>query len=142
MKTTEHLDQVLRDIDSEKELNQYLTTPGNMNPAESFAEYFNSLEKVQAIAPADLYKSAGIERTYGAHILSGSKAPGRDKIIRLCLAAGLSADETKRALESAGEAPLYSRSKRDAILSYAIKKHLSTMDTDDLLYNAELEPLK
>ena len=142
MKTTEHLDRVLRDIDSEKELDRFLNTPGNMNPAESFAEYFNSLEKVQAIPPADLYKNAGIERTYGAHILSGSKAPGRDKILRLCLAAGLSADETKRALEAAGEAPLYARNRRDAILSYALKKHLSVMDADELLFNTGVETLK
>ena len=69
--------------------------------------------------------------------MNGSKRPGRDKILALCIAAGLDLKETKRALESAGEAPLYSRNKRDAIILYAINNRLDIIGLNDLLEKAD-----
>lgn len=124
---------ILKNIHNESDLAQYMNTPGQISNASSFLDYFFSLPETTAVSRADLVQASGIERTYCYQILNGRRAPGRDKIISLCLAARLSLKKTQRALESAGMAPLYSRSRRDAILIYSVNHHLSTINTNELL---------
>ncbi len=139
--TTRHLEEILKSVDSAAKLEKYLEEPGNISPYDSFSGYFNSLPKVQALGAAGLYKASGIERFLCYKFMNGSKKPGREKIFRLCLAAGLSSAETRRALESAEQAPLYSRSQRDAVISYAIAQGFSVIEANDLLDELGLKPL-
>lgn len=136
---THDLEKTLNKVEDEKHLDSYLkkidSTPS------SFLAYFSSLKKVNAMDISELVEKSGIERTYGYHILSGTKTPGRDKIIRFCLAAGLNSEETRRSLESGKEAPLYAKSKRDALLQYSLNKHLSVIDTNILLVQHGEDPL-
>jgi hypothetical protein len=141
MKTTGHLEKVLSEINTEKELIDYIDSKENISEYTSFSEYYKSIPNVLAMENTDIYKLSDIDSKYCSHILSGSKKPGRDKVIRLCLAAKLDTRQVKRALEIAEAAPLYSRSRRDAVISYAIKKHLSVIDTNILLDESGLEPL-
>ena len=76
---------------------------------------------------------SGIARTYYYQILDGTRHPGRDKVIILCLAAELSLDQTQKGLILAGHNPLYARSKRDAVLIYAIRKKMTLVAANDLL---------
>ena len=140
--TTRHLDEILKDIDSEAELKEYLELPGRESPFGSFIEYYRSLPKLKNVVPADLYKLASIDRSYCYHIWDGTKTPGRDKILLLCIAAGLDNDETRRALEAGGEAVLYPRSRRDCIIAYSIRQGLDVFHTNRLLNEAGLDPLK
>lgn len=135
--TTRELEKILNSVHSKSDLEDYLRAPGHMAGAGSFAEYYGGLPQVQAAKRADLVQSSGIERTYCYQILSGRKTPGRDKILALCLAAGLPLKETQRALEIAGEAALYSRNRRDAILIYSINHHFTRMQADELLEHFE-----
>lgn len=59
--------------------------------------------------------------------------PGRDRIFALCLAAGLSLDETQRCMKLAGHAPLYVKNRRDAILMFSINTRMNVMQTEELL---------
>lgn len=140
-KTTRTLERELLQADSRDELNAYLNTIKKTAVHPSFREYFFGLEKVRSQDDAALRQKSGIERTYYSHIRDGTKRPGRDKVLRLCLAAGLSPDETRRALEAAGLPILYAKSRRDAVLSFCLRKHLSVIGTDLLLESYHLEPL-
>ena len=140
--TTRHLEEILKQIDSQPQLEAYLETPGTVSPYETFREYYLSLPKVQAIPRTKLYELADIERSYCYHILSGSKIPGRDKILRLCIAAKLDQQETRQALESGGAAPLYARNKRDAVISFAINNGCTVLETNELLHDMNLEVLQ
>ena len=141
-KTTRTLERELLETDSREELNAYLKALKETPAHTSFREYFFGLEKVRTKDEAEIRKGSGIERTYYSHIRDGSKHPGRDKVLRLCLSAGLSPDETRRALEAAGLPVLYAKSRRDAVLSFCLQRHLSVIDTDLLLENYHLEPLR
>lgn len=132
--TTSRLADVLNRIDSEQELSEYLDQPKVSDGFTSFAQYYQSLPGVRALDSSELIAGSGIERSYFYQIMSGRKThPGRDKIIALCLAARLDRDQTKRALELGGEAPLYARNRRDAIISFAIGQGLGVQDTNLLL---------
>lgn len=136
MKTTD-LENTLNKVKDENSLNEYLNDIDNVLPA-SFHEYFNSL---LTISKSELVKKSGIERTYAYHILDGSKNPGRDKILRLCISASLSVEETNRCLKLSKESILYPKSKRDSLIQYSINQHLSVIDTNLLLNEHNEEEL-
>ena len=134
MKTTQHLESILLNTKSKKNLHEYLQHIHPMQNDLNFCNYFNNLEKVKEKGTSEVCRLSGIERTYCYHILNGSKDnPGRDKIIRLCLAAQLSFEEAQGALKASGNGILYFRNKRDAIITYAINQSLSINETNDLL---------
>ena len=81
------------------------------------------------MSTAELQQKIGIERSYLGHLRAGSKHPGRNKVIVLCLAAELSVEETQHALLST----LYARNHRDAILLHCIEKRLGVNEANDLL---------
>ena len=70
-----------------------------------------------------------------------TRSPGRHKVLRLCIAAGLTLRETTRALELSGNAPLYPRNRRDIILTVAINQSASVDDANLLLFKYGEEPL-
>lgn len=74
-------------------------------------------------------------------ILNGTKTPGRDKVIALCLSLSLSLEDTQRALMLADAGALYIRRKRDSILIFSLQKGLSVMDTNILLTGLSEGPL-
>lgn len=123
---------IIEDLKDRNGLKRYMD---NMNPEgyPDFISYFCSLDKVNALSRAVLYKQAEIERTYFYHLMSGRKVPGRDKILLLCLAAGLSLLETQVALESGKAALLSVAYKRDIIIAYALENRLGVKETNDLL---------
>ena len=73
--------------------------------------------------------------------MKGSRSPSRDKVLRLCIAAGLDLRETTRALELSGNATLYPKNRRDIILTVAINQSASVDDTNLLLFKYGEDPL-
>jgi hypothetical protein len=62
-------------------------------------------------------------------------------VLRLCLAAELSLRQTTRALELSGNAPLYTKNRRDIILTVAINQKAGVIDANLLLSKYGEEPL-
>ena len=90
---------------------------------------------------SELIGKSGLERSYYYQVMKGTRSPGRDKVLRLCLAAGLSLRETTRALELSGNAPLYPKNRRDIILTVSVNQSASVDDANLLLYKYGEEPL-
>ena len=131
--TTEKLAEKLRQISHADKLSEYVEELDDDPAYGSFQEYYNSLPMVAEIDKAELIRRTNIERSYGYQLLKGTRSPGRNKALLFCIAAGLDLHETDRALRAAGEPVLYSRSRRDAIIIFAIKEHLNISDTQELL---------
>ena len=95
-----------------------------------------------AVSPRrNIPRTSGIEKSYYYQIMKGSRNPGRDKVIRLCIAAGLTNRETTRTLELSGNAPLYPKNRRDIIITVGINQHASVDDINLLLDKYKEEPL-
>ena len=108
---------------------------------KSFAEYFQSLDAVKKLDRGELIRNSGLERSYFYQVMKGTRSPGRDKVLRLCLAAGLNLRETTRALELSGNAVLYARNRRDIILTVAVNQMADVDDTNLLLFRYGEKPL-
>ena len=147
--TTGNLAKILSNIDSAREMEEYLELPEVVNSWQSFPEYFQSLEAVREMdsrnlirSSAEMIRKSGLERSYYYQVMKGTRRPGRDKVLRLCLAAGLNLKETTRALELSGNAMLYPRRRRDIILTVAINQKAGVDDTNLLLFKYGEEPLE
>ena len=139
--TTTNLARVLSDIDSTQEMEQYMELPEITDHFQSFPEYFRSLDAVQEMDSGELIRNSGLERSYYYQVMRGTRSPGRDKVLRLCLAAGLNLKETTRALELSGNAVLYPRKRRDIILTVAVNQMADVDDTNLLLFKYGEKPL-
>ena len=140
--TTKQLAEILAKIDSPREMEQYMEIPGVKGNFRNFAEYFRSLPAVHSMDSAELIQRSGLERSYFYQVMKGTRNPGQDKVLRLCLGAGLSLKETTRALELSGNAVLYPRKRRDIILTVAINQKAGVDEANLLLFKYGEEPLE
>ena len=139
--TTSNLARILSKIDSTNEMEQYMDIPQVADGIKSFAEYFQSLDAVKKLDRGELIRNSGLERSYFYQVMKGTRSPGRDKVLRLCLAASLNLRETTRALELSGNAVLYARNRRDIILTVAVNQMADVDDTNLLLFRYGEKPL-
>ena len=140
-KTTKRLAGILSQIDNEVEMQKYMKYHKVTDSYKTFVEYFRSLENVKELSDSELIKLSGVEKSYYYQIMKGTRNPSRDKVLCLCIGAGLDVEETTRALELNESAILYPMNKRDIIISVAINQHASVMDTNLLLDKYNEKPL-
>ncbi|MBQ6231331.1 MAG: helix-turn-helix transcriptional regulator [Eubacterium sp.] len=139
--TTRNLGDILSKIDNTSEMEKYFDNPKVTDSYDSFIDYLRSIIDTKGLTDSDLITKSGIEKSYYYQIMKGSRNPGRDKVIRLCIAAGLTNRETTRTLELSGNAPLYPKNRRDIIITVGINQHASVDDINLLLDKYKEEPL-
>ena len=132
--TTGKLAEVLATIDNTQDMEKFMEQPKVTDSFKTFPEYYRSLPKVKETTDSALIDLSGIERSYYYQIMKGKRHPSRDKILRLCIGAGLTLRETTRALELSENAPLYPKSRRDIIITVAINQSATVIDTNLLLF--------
>ncbi|MGX8680173.1 MAG: hypothetical protein ACSW8B_02160 [bacterium] len=111
-------------------------------PDLTFVDYLVYLADQQGLSKSTIIKKASLDRTYGYQIFAGLKTPGKNKILALSLAMGISQEETDRLLKLANQGVLYPKIKRDAIIIYALAHHYDLLQTNELLYEYGLEIIK
>lgn len=133
--TTDELFKQLKRTSTVAALEKYTQELIANCPMQSFPEYLNHHLNVSGLTPAQLIKNAQIQRNYGYQILNGTRTPGRNRVIALCLALSLPLEDVQRALILAGESVLYPKNLRDSILIFSINKKMTVSDTNLLLDN-------
>lgn len=139
--TTRKLSDVLSGIDNTKDIEKFMEEPKVIDSFKNFPDYFRSLSAVQQLESGELIQRSGLERSFYYQVMKGTRNPSRDKVLRLCIAAGLTLRETTRALELSGNAPLYPKNRRDIILTVAINQNATVDDANLLLFKYGEEPL-
>ncbi len=140
-KTTNELLKLLSSTNTRSSLSDLSDELDKPENKTSFPDFLTKKMLEKGISPGRLWELSLIQRNYGYQILNGTKTPGRDKIIAICLSLALSLEDTQRALILANAGALYARRKRDSILIFSLQKRLSVLDTNMLLYDLSEEPL-
>lgn len=97
-------------------------------------QYLDKLMTEHNLTRAEIANASGMDKSYVYHIFDGKKKnPGRKKILALALAMKLTAKETQYLLYYAGAARLYVKNSWDSVIWHALEKHLSVMETNQLL---------
>lgn len=134
-KTTDELLKTLASINTVSALNDFTNSTEKNSPAQSFSEFVSEQLSKRNMTQSQLIKESQIQRNYGYQILNDTRTPGRDKVLSICLALSLSLEETQRALTLVNEGALYPKVKRVSVIIFALNKHLSVLDTNELLYD-------
>ena len=132
--TTDELLKQLRSVNSVSKLTEYTSALDAHNSCQTFSEYMHTFINNHKISTSTLVEASQIQRTYAYQILNGSKNPGREKVLALCISAGMNLDETQRALTLAGLGKLYPRRKEDSVIIFALERGLNVLQTNELLY--------
>lgn len=91
----------------------------------TFAEYLNHIMASNGIKAADVFKNSGINRNYGYNIINGIRSnPGRDKVLALCIGAGMNLQEMQLALDIARVGRLLYFDERDVRIAAAVNSGL------------------
>ena len=86
-----------------------------------FCEYYSNKLSEHQMSLAEAMRRSGINRNYGYNIVSGArKNPSRDKILALCIGAGMSVSEIQEATDIAKVGRLFFRSERDVRIAVAV----------------------
>ena len=99
-------------------------------PTALLEEYYNRRKG----SKADLARKAGMSEVYLHQVFSGRRKPSRDKLLCLCLALEVTADEAQKLLEQATYARLRPRIKRDAIILHGILHHTPLKQINEKLF--------
>lgn len=105
-------------------------------------EYLAQLIKQYSLDKSDIIIKSNLPRTYAYQIFNGTRNPGKDKLLALCLSMDLSLSETQRALSIADLGNLYANRKRDAIIIFSINKKLGLNQANVLLTDLEELPIE
>lgn len=90
---------------------------------------------------AEVVRQSNISRNYVYNILNGNRNPGRDKIIALCIGAGMNCGQINRALKIAKEGILYAKDERDARIMIAVNNGVKSVTELNLLLEGEGLPI-
>ena len=144
-KTTNTLTEILKETTPDS-IEEYFSDNSDELLASDrpFAAYMRSCFKARGILQQEVFANADISEGYGYKIISEEKhTRQRDTVLRLCLGAGFSLDETQRALKIYGMSPLYPRMARDAVLIVAINSGIVKIDeVNDMLVQHGEQPLR
>lgn len=135
LKSTEEL---IHEIKSATDIDDYLTVNRDNMLTTPLSDYLNTLLRQKKIRKADVIRGSLLSRAYVYKIFAGEKIPSRDKLIALTFGLGLSDSETQKMLKLSGYRELYARNKRDALLLFALQKHKSILEVNELLYDHHL----
>lgn len=99
--------------------------------------YLNQLLLEKDMEKKDVIRRSDLERKYAYSIFEGKRCPSRDKLLALCFAMELSADETQGLLKVAQYPQLYPRIRRDSAVLYALGHRMTLRDVNELLFEME-----
>lgn len=95
-----------------------------VEPKIDFYNFIKEKLEEKNIKQKELFLDADIPYKYGNKIITGERVvKQRDIIIRICIAMGLTFDETQKAIKYYGLEPLYAKRKRDAIIIVYINEN-------------------
>ena len=139
MKTT---DELLNEIRKATDICDYLADNHSEMQLNSLPEYLSAWLQVKQCTKADVVRRSNLNKAYVYQIFSGRKYPSRDKVIALAFGLGMHSEEMQLLLKQAGYRELYPRDRRDALLLFAVGQGKNIIDTNELLYDHNIEVLE
>ena len=121
------LNQILRQTGLDT-LDQYIKKYADSEDELSVSDYLTGIIFHKGLRKKAVISRSGVSENLGYKLLNGTKTTtDRDKIIGLCIGAGMTVEETNRALVMARLGPLYCRSARDAVLTVGLQCGISSV---------------
>lgn len=98
------------------------------------SRYLQELMEKKGLRKSEVIKRSEMSEVYAYQIFSGLRIPERNKLLCLAIGMGLDLEETQRLLNCTGYAQLYVRNTFDCIVIFALCRHLSVIELNEMLY--------
>lgn len=134
-------DDLQQELQQSPNLEQFLTDNQTEFLSDSVAQKLSELCRKKRISKAALAKRSCMSEVYLHQIFSGRRNPSRNRLICLCFGLCATLEETQGLLRICGQAQLYPKDKRDAIIQHALLHDTPLMELNDTLFSNDLEPL-
>lgn len=108
---------------------------------ESLSDMLEKYLEEMGLKKSVVIKNSELSEIYAYQIFSGVRVPERKKLLCLILAMGLNLDQAQNLLKCAGFSPLYVKIPFDSIIIYGICKKLSVVETNEILYEYNMQTL-
>lgn len=134
---------VLKQIRTEKEEENYIKKYVDKQTEKNFREYLQAHIISNQLSVAEVMNNSRINKNYGYNIINGTrKNPGRDKVLALCIGAGMDFDQMQEALYLSNLPPLDPRNERDVRIVVAVNNHVvDVLKLNILLESKGVAPL-
>ena len=134
---------VLKQVHTEKEEENYINKYVNKHDEEYFHQYLQAHIINKQLSIAEVMNNSRINKNYGYNIINGTrKNPGRDKVLALCIGAGMNFDQMQRALYLSKQPPLDPRDERDVRIVVAVNNRVKdVLKLNILLESKGVAPL-
>ncbi len=131
--------ELLEILKSTPKIETYLSNFPEVKEKEPLSSSLETLLTKKNVKKSQCIQDSGLDRNYGYQIFSGERTPSRDKLFALCLAMHLTIKEVHTLFCSTGYPDLYPKNQRDSVFIFALQKQLSVSDTNNLLYELNME---
>lgn len=137
--TTELLRELKRQSCS---LPDYLSNHKETFVVEDIKAFWEEIINKKGYSKSNIINKSDFSYCYFYDVINGRKMPTKDKVVRLALAMKMNIDECQQALKISGRSALYPKVRRDSVLIYAIEKHFTVTQCNDLLAQHGEDELK
>lgn len=137
---TGELEDIISNIKSERDAKDYIRKYARKK-ISTFPEYFNEYISKRNLKISQIIQKSNISRNYIYNIINGNRHPGRDKIIALCVAMGMSYSEINRALKISKHSVLYPKDERDARIIIAVNQGIDDVVKLNIILEREDLPI-
>lgn len=112
-------EQITDDIKDADQLELFIEN-NIISQYHDFKEFFNAYVAENELVLSEIMKKSNIDKGYFYNIVNGDRQPKRDKIICLCVGAGMDVKHLNRALRLGKFSKLDPKDERDLRIKYAI----------------------
>lgn len=134
-------DDLRQEIQQSPNLEQFLTENREEFHSDTVAKQLSELCRKKQISKAALAKRSCMSEVYLHQIFSGRRNPSRNRLICLCFGLRTTLEETQTLLRLCGQAQLYPKDRRDAIIQHALLHDTALVDLNQTLFTYHLETL-
>lgn len=123
-----------KELSSCAQLHTFLEKNQDQMKTGTLHERLRAITEEKGLSRAAVIGESGLNEIYAYQIFAGKRVPSRDKLLCLCFALALTAEEVQPLLRDCGYVPLYVKKRRDSIILFALLKRLSLSQVNELLY--------
>lgn len=127
-------DELEKELSSCAQLHAFLEKNQDQMKTDTLHERLRAIMEEKGLSRTAVIGESGLNEIYAYQIFAGKRFPSRDKLLCLCFAIALAAEEVQPLLRDCGYVPLYVKKRRDSIILFALLKRMSLSEANELLY--------